>query len=559
MAILEIVNGSDAGRRCEITNGGLSIGRDASCDVVVPEETVSRQHARVVQKPDGFYVEDLRSLNGTYVNGRLIQAPVRLKDRDRIEVDRFVLRFVGDEGGLATDVPAQETLSAPPPGELERSSSAVIRSLDVRGRQEDFLESNSAVKLRAVLEMTHTLGKSPEVQQVLGEIMAGVFRVFPQAEHGYILLPEGASSRLVPAVIHQRSGSSTGATLRYIAKALSTQVMAEGKALLSTEAGDDIVGLHDSVIEDQVRSILCAPLMGPSHQPLGVIHVETWDVDRQFSTDDLEVLVSVALLAGQAVENARYAEAQRKLERQEHELATAREVQLHLLHQERPQIAGYEFFDHYQAAEGVGGDYYGYISMPDGRWGIAVGDVAGKGVSAALMVARLCADVRYCLATTSTPADAIRQVNQQISQVLVSGRFITLALCVLDVRAHKLTLVNAGHLPPFLRRVNGRVEQLGGAGNSGPPLGVTPQWEFGQVEYTLEEGDVLLLCTDGISEARGPAHELYGFDRITEVLSQATGGAHQIGQSLLGEVNRFAHTRGLTDDVCLVCCSRHTP
>src|SRR5262249_29631662 len=163
------------------------------------------------------------------------------------------------------DAPALETMQAP--GELERSSSAVIRSLDVRGRQDEFLESNSAVKLRAVLEMTHTLGKSPEVQQVLGEIMAVGFRRFPHAGDRYILLPEGPTSRLVPAVIHQRSGSTSSVTLRYIAKALSTQVMAEGKALLSSEEGEDLIGLHDSAIGDQVRSIICAPLMGPSHQP----------------------------------------------------------------------------------------------------------------------------------------------------------------------------------------------------------------------------------------------------------------------------------------------------
>ena len=158
----------------------------------------------------------------------------------------------------------------------------------------------------------------------------------------------------------------------------------------------------------------------------------------------------------------RAGEASLRLDRRERELATAREVQLHFLPQAAPEMPGYRFFEYYQAADDVGGDYFGYIPLNDGRLAIAMGDVSGKGVSAALFMARLCSEVRFSVATSNSPEEAMQRLNRELSDPLLDDRFVTFQLAVLDPQQHTLTIVSAGHMPPILRSGRtGAVEYVG--------------------------------------------------------------------------------------------------
>src|SRR5690606_6680614 len=138
------------------------------------------------------------------------------------------------------------------------------------------------------------------------------------------------------------------------------------------------------------------------------------DARHVFTQQDLDVLVSVALLAGQAVEYAQIHHSLLDLDRQKRDLAMAKEVQQHFLPARRPEVPHYHFYDFYRPAEQVAGDYFDYIERPDGRLAMVLGDVAGKGVTAALLMARLCSDVRYALLTSPAPAEALRRLNEEI-------------------------------------------------------------------------------------------------------------------------------------------------
>jgi serine phosphatase RsbU (regulator of sigma subunit) len=229
-------------------------------------------------------------------------------------------------------------------------------------------------------------------------------------------------------------------------------------------------------------------------------------------------------------------------------------VQQHFLPQEHPLVPGYDLFDYYKPADAVGGDYFGYTSLPDGQWAIAVGDVAGHGVPAALLMARLCSEARYCLVTNLIPSDAVHALNQQLSKQPFTF-FITYAICVLDPMRHELTIVNAGHMPPLIRRANtGTVETLGAAITS-PPLGIEIDLEFRQVTVQLEPGDLVVLYTDGVSEAPNRDGQRYGFERIDHILKSSTK-AQSFVENLMADVRAFSQGVPQEDDVCVVAFSR---
>jgi serine phosphatase RsbU (regulator of sigma subunit) len=194
--------------------------------------------------------------------------------------------------------------------------------------------------------------------------------------------------------------------------------------------------------------------------------------------------------------------------------------------------------------------------LPDGKLALAIGDVAGKGVSAALMMARLCSEVRYSLLMSEKPAEAVTRLNQEISSLPTTDRFVTFLLGVLDPRRHELTLVNAGHIPPLRRHgTSTEVERLEG-GNEGPPLGIAGDATYGQFSISIELGDTVVMYTDGVNEAMDPRDQVYGHPRVRSVLSAGPQTPVEMGQTLLTDVQRFVRNRDQADDICLLCVGR---
>jgi serine phosphatase RsbU (regulator of sigma subunit) len=364
---------------------------------------------------------------------------------------------------------------------------------------------------------------------------------------------------LVPAAVKdRRSDSGCSQTLAPISRTIAARVMNEGKGILSTEADDD-PDVSASILEASVCSMMTVPLIGPSRKVVGIIHLDTADNQNPFTEEDLDVLVSVATVAGQAVEHARAHQASLKLDRRERELVTAREVQLHFLPQNRPNLPGYRFFDYYRAADDVGGDYFGYVELPHGRWAIAVGDVSGKGVSAALMMARLCSEVRFSLVTAGSPVEAVERLNQNLIDPTLDDRFVTFLLAIIDPQEHIVTIVNAGHMPPILHRwSDGTTEQIGEE-EAGPPMGFDPTSRYASSEVHLEPGDTVTLYTDGISEATNADDRVYGIRAILKTISTGPADVDRLGKLILEDVNRFVAGHPQIDDICLLVFGRPRP
>ena len=255
------------------------------------------------------------------------------------------------------------------------------------------------------------------------------------------------------------------------------------------------------------------------------------------------------------MENAELHEMAVRDQRRSRELELAHDVLRGILPKAPPQIEGYEFFDFYEPALELGGDYYDYIPLPGKRLAVVVADVSGKGVPASLLVARLSADVRNCLANEPTPAEAVAQLNRAFMAAGWEDRFVTLLLAVLDPRNHELTLVDAGHPPAYLCQ-NGTVIESVQEADMRLPLGVTDNAEYTQVSYKLNSGDWLAMYTDGFSEATNQQNELYGLERLQKQMGAAVDGVAAQGRRILRSVKEFVGDRAQSDDMCLVCLGR---
>jgi serine phosphatase RsbU (regulator of sigma subunit)/pSer/pThr/pTyr-binding forkhead associated (FHA) protein len=544
MATLNVVTGASKGDRYPILTRESLIGRHPDCQVILRDSTVSRRHARITHDSAGYWVDDMGSQHGTRVNGELIHGPRQLHDGDEIQLSQVKLVFSESTGTFSESEEAyRQTIDRP---------STIVTAINVLtdpGVKED---SQSAPKWRALLEITRSLGVSLDLKRILPGVLENIFKLMPQATRGCIMIADPATGRLRAfAVRHTGIGGDAPPT---ISRTISNSVMTEGKAVLISDVSDLAESASESVVDLKMLSIICAPLIGSSAEPFGLIHLDSQDPGHQFTSDDLDILVNIANLVGQAVDHAQLHQTALQFDRRERDLETAKQVQQHFLPQERPYIQGYDLFDYYKPADAVGGDYFGYTTLPDGQLAIAVGDVAGHGVPAALLMARLCAEARYCQVTNLIPSDAVHALNQQLSKQPFSF-FITYAMCVLDPIRHELTIVNAGHMPPLIRRARtGKVETLG-AEITSQPLGIDGSVEYRQATVQLEPGDLVVLYTDGVSEAPNRVGRRYGFEQIDRILANSETPQFFVEQ-LLADVRTFSQGMPQEDDVCVVAFSR---
>lgn len=534
--ILQIITGLNSGDSYPVEPRETLLGRHPDCQIVLRDSTVSRRHARITFDGTHYHVDDVGSQHGTRVNGELIRGPHRLRHGDEIQLSQVTIIFY-EQGGSGEDHP-----------------STIVTSVDMLGEAMGPRDTQTAPRWRALLEITRSLGVSLDLKTILPKVLDNVFSILPQATRGWIVLVDKPEGTLRTLATRHTGGGKYGAIP--LSRTITEKVMKEGKAVLSTDAGrDERFGASESVLELKMRSLLCAPLVGASREALGMIQLDAQDPARQFTADDLDILVNIANLVGQAVEHSRLHETALQFDRRERDLATASQVQMHFLPQDRPSLTGYELFDYYSPADAVGGDYFGYTLLPDGRLAVAVGDVAGHGVPAALLMARLCAEARYCLVTNPVPRDAVRMLNRQLTRQNLNF-FITFALCVVDARQHQVCIVNAGHMPPLLRHAaDGQVVSLGGE-IARPPLGIDVTIAYEQEVVALQPGDLLMLYTDGLSEARNARGELYGVERIQELISRGAR-AEDLVRRLLADVQKFMQNTSQEDDVCIVALARN--
>jgi serine phosphatase RsbU (regulator of sigma subunit) len=335
------------------------------------------------------------------------------------------------------------------------------------------------------------------------------------------------------------------------------------RGFLSEDASsDEEFGAAQSIAEFRIRSFMVVPLATTDGKPLAALQLDTQDVGKKFREDDLKLLTVVANFASVALEKAQVHLALLDREKQQREIELAKQVQLGFLPKTFPQVSGYDFTAFYNAAQTVGGDYYDFIALQDGRVAIMLGDVAGKGVPASLLMAKLSAEARFCIMTQPDPARAINLLNNNLVRGGIGDRFVTLIALVIDSIQNQVTIVNAGHINPLRYRASCcDFNECISEDLIGIPLGVMEGYEYESVTLPLELGDSIIVFTDGVTDAMNPEGVTFELDGVTAALmiegSLAPGlTPKSIADRVIQAVKKHASGRAQNDDIALVCMGR---
>jgi serine phosphatase RsbU (regulator of sigma subunit) len=554
MPTLTIVKGLNQGTIIPLEGEKFTLGRNADCEIVINMPAVSREHAVIHRLKGKFFIEDLKSRNSTFVNNQEISAKTQLQDGDKIKICDMVYQF--KEGGDSRPPIPANLKKGVVEDDQDDSSSTVEATLSHSSKR--ILETQPAEKLTFLLELTADLTQTFDLAKLLPKVVDSLFQVFKQADRGFIIMAEEGTDKLIPTVIKARRANDE--TSARFSRRIVFRCIETGEALLSEDASaDKRFDLSQSIADCRIRSVMCAPLLGRSSgKAFGVIQLDTQDRAKKFTQDDLKLLLAVAGQAAIALENAKLHESLIARVGLERDLKIAHQVQLSFLPKRPPQIPGYEFFAHYEAAQEVGGDYYDFIPMPSHKLAVMVGDVAGKGVPAALLMAKVSSDARFTMLTEASPAEAVYKLNELMQEAGMLDRFVTLAAAVLDPRNHEVCFVNAGHLPPLLyRRSSGKLVEGASRDSAGFPLGVADGIPFNPHSVRLEPGDALVLFTDGVTDAKDKSGKDFGSERPTTVLQNGRCTPKEMGTRLVNAIKQ--HSQGTNkqhDDITVVAFGR---
>jgi phosphoserine phosphatase RsbU/P len=555
MPKLQVLKGTNEGASIPLDGDKFVLGRNPDCDIVIAATSVSREHAQIVRVQNRYYIEDKQSRNGTYINNnnQPITTRTPLQHNDKIRICDFQAVFVDPPQPSVPTVDDLITEEAP-------ESTSTVEAMLSNSSSNLLLETQPAEKLRHLLEISSNLSKTLNIDALMPKIVDSLFLLFRQADRCFVIQTEEGSNRLLPRVVKTRRAHEE--TNARPSKTIVRKCLETAQAFLSDDASrDDRIQLSQSVVDFRIRSVMCVPLCTPDGKAFGVIQLDTQDRGKKFTQEDLKLLWGVANQASVAMENVRLHEEAVQRERIRRDLELATRVQSSFLPSTRPKVPGYEFYAHYQPAQAVGGDYYGFIPLPQGRWAVAVGDVAGKGVSAALLMAKLSSDTRFCFLAEPDPAQALGKLNDQLyPYTSAMDRFVTLAVVVLDPSRHTVTLVSAGHPSPVLtRRDSVGLQDAMPKATAGLPLGMVEGCSYDSCQLQLQPGDNLILFSDGVPDAldsRNTPFSMTGMERV--VAEAAAVSADVLGDRILEAVVQHASNRDPHDDITLVCLGRTT-
>lgn len=543
MAWLVALDGDLAGRRYPLDAPCL-VGRGPYNHVVLDDTRVSRQHAKVSPEPGGHVVYDLNSANGTYVNDVQVKRQ-KLSANDIVRFGPFTFKFESeaiDRTGpikVGKFVEVKTQVGAEPPSQIIDSLDASLATRP--GVAHGLVELEDADrKLRTLYAFMQSIATTLEQGTLVERILRNLLDVFPAAESVAIYLPDAATGVMEPRkVIRRDAGPPSFSTLPGL---FHEEVVGKGRAILSAPLvpGQGGAGLS-----------MHAPMIFGS-EVQGVLHVRGGEAARvAFNQGDLDLLTGLAAQAAMALQNARMHQESLKQQRLQQDLLLAEQIQKSFLPRQLPSVEGMDFVAEYRPAYSVGGDFYDVFWLDERRIGVFIGDVSGKGVSAALLMARISSDLRVAALAEPSPARAISRVNQAVLERKQHDIFVTGIYLTLDVPTRQVLLANAGHLPPFIRhRTRGELERV--EGGSGTAIGIFDEAAYEQTALALAPGDTLVLCTDGVLEATDDGGEQFGFERLELSLSSGSSRPKDVAERLQRDLREHVADAPQYDDLTLI-------
>lgn len=539
---LVIVDPNGRRQRVPLFPFPFRMGRAPDNNLVLRDTRISRNHAQI-SRVDGHYVlEDLGSRHGVWVNGERIEKSRRLEGSERIEFgvpDGYQIHFTrtGDE--------MRRLMARPVTGDTGRAGATNLE------------------KLRAVLEVARSLQSSFSTDDVLNTVVDAALSV-TGAERGFLLLLDEERTLQVRSARAAGGGELPPDALR-VPRRLIQQALESRRDLFSMSfdpSGADDHFPGNTITDLELRSVVCIPLVrvslsnsGGATQMLsaatasvGLLYMDSRVTSVDLAGGNRELLQTLAIEASTVLENARLIEEQRVKQRIEEELDVARRIQQSLMPRHLPQDGWFVVFGSSQSSHHVGGDYFDVSALGPDTWSLVVADVAGKGVSSALLASFL--QGAFLSATSATNiAEVLDRINVFLSDRSEHGKYATMFYSKLD-SSGCLTYANAGHCPPLLVRFSGEMETLEA---TAMPVGLVPGTLFNIEQRQLQPGDRIVLYTDGVTEAQNDAGEFYGRRRLREAVKCAgPAPCHELHAAIQQSILDFTSGAEQADDLTLV-------
>ncbi len=537
----------------------ITLGRSARNDLCIPDPFASRVHAEVRREGDEYFLQDLGSANGTVYNGLAVEGTVPLTAGGRIQIGETEIIF--DDGTYNSSMGA--TMITDNTGSLpeatialasgDRTTSGLLEAIEgARTKPEEVTTTRKEGDLLALISKVGvTLLASTTLSETLEQIVSLVFEAVP-ADRCLLMMRDEGSEELRVAVARLRDRVGEVGEIR-VSRNVLDEVVMRGKSVLTSDAQHDPRFASGTVVLQGIRSVLAVPL-GVSEKVFGIVYADSPIADGRFTEDHLKVLTTLASVAAIRVENARLAEARLQQERLERELQLAMEIQQRFQPTAPPVVPGYELQGISFPCYEIGGDYYDFIEREDGRLVIALGDVSGKGTAAALLMSSLHASVHAQAGSHDTLSETISAVNRYLADNIPANRFVTLFYAELDPASGALSFLNAGHNPPLIVHAAGTVEQLA---SGGLPLGIKRNAEYREGRTQMLMGDVLVIYSDGVTEAASPSGEEFGATRLYEVVSRnIDASAAGVRDRIESALTKFSQGTQAADDITLVIVKR---
>ncbi len=529
-------------------NSPLLVGRGASNHIVLNDPRISRQHARLTPERDGTFIYDLNSANGTTVNGTLVTRH-KLQPNDVVVIGRYRFRVelrLSEANVLDHDLETPTLIAT-------ESVARMLVARESAGSGEhvspvDLVQLEDAYqKLRTLYSFMQAISSTLDRGELLRLICSRIREVYPHARSvGIHLRQQGVAAFTIAH--HSGTGilSDPPAVPEYVARDM---LISAGPVL--TQAV--VVGAPESQ-RISGGTDMFAPLTDRG-EVLGLIHVSADPSSRAFTTADLELLTGLSATAAMMLQNTRMHDESLLRDRLKYDLELAAKIQKSFLPREVVSVEGLELVAEYRAAYVVGGDFYDVFWVGDDRLAVFIGDISGKGVAAALLMARISSELRVAALAHVEPTNVLSAMNEAVLASDQPELFFTAIYLTFDVKTGTVVLANAGHPSPYRFHHDGRVEAITDGASSA--IGILDNPGFESTTFTLAQGDSLVLYTDGIIEASDVHGTLYGTDRLEACLNATrTSRPNEIVEQILRSVDEHATDTATSDDLTLFICHR---
>ncbi len=523
----------------------LTLGRSSTTELCFADDAgLSRQHLAFERDGEEWNLRDLGSKNGTMLNNVRLTGAMRLRSGDRIAAGHLMIVY--DDPGKQAVGAGVTFVQGAGEGESPTSSTVVFDPRGLLASGKSTLES-SALAMSALIKAGNELGPNTTKKSLpeLFELILNLSIEAVGAERGVLMTIESGGELVVRA--------AKGTAFR-ISTAVRDRVIKEQVSVLVRDTQlDDAFKMRQSIVGQRVRTLIAVPLQ-TRDRIIGLIYVDSPSLTRVFTKDDLNLLTVMANTAATRIENERLADIEHQERLMARDLEQAAEIQMRHLPSAAPSLPGLDLAGHNAPCRTVGGDYYDFFPYPNGRVAMVLGDVSGKGMPASLLMMSLQARVQVLIEEPENLAAVMTRLNRLTATTCPSNRFITFFMCLLDGVSGELIFANAGHNPPLLMRADGKAEWLEAGGC---PLGIMAAMKYDEARNQLGPGDVLVVFSDGVTDANDPQDKEFGEERLaTAVRDHRTESSAAILEAVNRAIADWTQGTPLPDDLTLLIARR---